>query len=241
MKDLQHLAHTDPEALNALHLPIRIPGSCTGAADYFNNLDTLEWEDPDMPGKDNNGWLYVVRSGELLDVLTTSGNTPDAAPSILRVSPTPSNGPVRDLLSCCNDLLVGRGGKHGGVLDEVDYKAVRASFGGSMIGVGWREWVGGKGDAGRRLAPYSFPGDDTAAGRKFAAWLRRDILPALIAAWVLAFGCVACFWQCSQSLCNALHYDTGDAGMSQALWWWENSIVGIRRGAWFLLPNHRYV
>jgi len=58
------------------------------------------------------------------------------------------------------------------------------------------------------------------------------------AAWLLVFATVACFWQCSDSLCNEPHYDTGDVGPSQALWFWSDGSIGPRRAAYFVLPNH---
>lgn len=60
----------------------------------------------------------------------------------------------------------------------------------------------------------------------------------LLPAWALTYAIVYCFWAFSVALCNAMHYDTGDKGPSRAVWWWSGDGVGVRCGAWFLLPNH---
>ena len=58
------------------------------------------------------------------------------------------------------------------------------------------------------------------------------------AAWLATFAIVFCFWQCSESLSNAFHYDREDKGPSQAVWFWSHGRAGVRCGAWFLLPAH---
>ena len=35
-----------------------------------------------------------------------------------------------------------------------------------------------------------------------------------------------------------MHYDAGDKGPSRGVWFWGDDGVGVRCGAWFLLPNH---
>ena len=288
IKSLAALAKSDADGFNALDLHMRFPSHGTQAqffAAYDGGKSKFHVEavygHGDVPTRtSDNGWPVVIRQGERLNALLTSGFDPTLPATIFRVTPTADLPGWAELLELALPILVGTGDDALSVLNA-GYADVRPkdTTHGRMTGMGDHEWGGGAGDRGRRMVPYAFTEQDTPRGLAFATLLQRTWLPALRAgtllfpsarrarlrrhrthslppalaptrapslpsafrcraAWLITFTVVFCFWQCSESLSNAFHYDRGDKGPSQAVWFWSHGHAGVRCGAWFLLPAH---
>jgi hypothetical protein len=222
-----------------------------------------QFGDIDMPTLFSNGkFRIVVRRGETYSAMLLSGRRPDAEATLFEVTPLDADWKrASSLGAMCTAALEGAHGAMNAVLAPT-----RDSVSGFMGGLGVHEWVGGKHDPGRRNVPYA-TGLSELEAAAYHTRMQRNTMPALttgttavrpgarvdvsmltvllrapssplLPAWALTFKIVYCFWAFSVALCNAMHYDTGDKGPSRAVWFWSGNGVGVRCGAWFILPNH---